>query len=308
MAINPYFGDFKNEQRLLDDLTIETIKATGRDVYYIPREYVKLDRLFGEDVMSKFTYAYPIEMYVQDIFKFDGQRDVITKFGIDITDRLTLQVSIKRFSDEITKRHPDIGKPREGDLVYFPLSRHLFEINYVEDEVPFYQHGFLTTYTLTCEAFTYSNETIDTGNTDIDVVEEERKMFLTKITLGTANSGITGFKRGDTVFQVAGITSGVFANQTYTAIVADYIKGASNYLYVSDEIGTLLSGASTQTIIRKDGLVNYYVSTIEDTTINVTKDPKILESSGDNAQLDILQNNDDLFDFSEIDPFSEGKY
>ena len=88
----------------------------------------------------------------------------------------------------------------------------------------------------------------------------------------------------------------------------DYIKGASNYLYVSDEVGTLLSGASTQTIIRKDGLVNYYDGVIENTTINVTKDPKILESSGDNTQLDILQNNDDLFDFSEIDPFSEGKY
>ena len=77
---------------------------------------------------------------------------------------------------------------------------------------------------------------------------------------------------------------------------------------MSDEIGTLFSVASTQTIIRKDGLVNYYVSNIENTTINVTKDPKILESSGDNTQLDILQNNDDLFDFSEIDPFSEGKY
>jgi hypothetical protein len=308
MAINPYFGDFRNEQKLLDDLTIETIKATGRDVYYIPREYVKLDRLFGEDILSQFKYAYPIEMYVQDIFKFDGQRDVITKFGIDITDRLTLQVSITRFSQEVTARHPELNKPREGDLVYFPLSKHLFEINYIEDEVPFYQHGTLTTYTLTCEAFTYSNETIDTGNSDIDLIEEERKMFLTKVTLGSANTGITGFRRGDIVYQVAGVTSGSYSNKTYVATVTDYIQGLNNYLYLSDETGVLLSGASTQTIIRKDGLVNYYIQNIESTNINITKDPKILESSGDNAQLDILQNNDDLFDFSEIDPFSEGKY
>lgn len=308
MAINPFFGDFRNEQKLLDDLTIETIKATGRDVYYIPREYNQLDRLFGEDILSKFTVAYPIEMYVQEVFKFGGERDVVTKFGIDITDRLTLQVSIPRFNQEVRTRSPEIEKPREGDLIYFPLSRHLFEINYVEDEVPFYQHGALTTYTLACEAFTYSNEEITTGNTEIDVVEDERKMFLTKITLGGVNTAITTFSKGDTVYQVSGVTGGTFSAQTYTAIVAGFVEGATDYLYVSDETGTLLTGASTQTIIRQDGMVNYYVTSKEVTNINVTKDPKILESSGDNMQLDVLRNDDDLFDFSEIDPFSEGKY
>lgn len=308
MAINPYFGDFKNEQKLLDDLTIETIKATGRDIYYIPREYVRLDKLFGEDVSSKFTVAYPIEVYVADIFKFGGERDVITKFGIDITDRLTLQMSITRFKQEITTRNPDIAKPREGDLIYFPLSRHIFEINYVEDEAPFYQHGALTIFELTCEAFTYSNETIDTGNTEIDVAEDERKMFLSKIILGTANTGITGFKRGDVVYQVAGVSGGTYANRTYSAIVADFIVGANKLLYVSDETGDLTIAGGAETIIRKDGLVNYYITTLEDTTINVTRDPKSLESSGDNVELDLLQNNDDLFDFTEIDPFSEGKY
>jgi hypothetical protein len=308
MAVNPFFGDFRNEQKLLDDLTIETIKATGRDVYYIPREYVKLDRLFGEDILSKFTVAYPIEMYVQDIFKFGGQRDVITKFGIDITDRLTLQVSITRFKQEVTTRSTEVLKPREGDLIYFPISKHLFEINYVEDEVPFYQHGALTTYTLTCEAFTYSNEEITTGNTEIDEIETVRKMYLTKILLGTPNSGITAFSRGDVVYQVAGVTNGAFVNQTYMATVADFVGVTSAFLYVSDESGTLLQGSSTQTIIKKDGTVNYFVSGTDSTNINVTKDPLILESSGDNAILDMIKSGDDLFDFSEIDPFSEGKY
>ena len=253
MAINPYFGNYKNEQRLLNDLTIETIKAMGLDVYYVPREYLKLDRLFGEDVLSKFTIAYPIEVYQQDVMRFGGQRDVINKFGIDITDRMTFLMSITRFNEEIRSKQPEIIKPREGDLIFFPSSSHLFEINFVEDEEPFYQHGGLTTFTLSCELLTYSNETIDTGNTVIDKVEDERKMFLTKITLGTSNTGITAFAKGDLVYQVAGVTNGVLSQKTYQATVADFSPGVTTYLYVSDETGTLQTGASAyQTIANSE--------------------------------------------------------
>ena len=307
MAINPFYGDFKNEQRLVDDLTIETIRAMGRDVYYIPREYVKLDTLFGEDILSKFKYAFPIEMYVEDVYRFGGQRDIVSKFGIEITDRLTLQVSITRFKQEITVRNNEIKKPREGDLIYFPLSKHLFEINYVEDELPFYQHGALTTYTFQCELFTYSNEKLETGMDDIDEVETLRKMYLTKITLG---SGITGtsFLKGDTVYQVNGITFGNYSNATYTATVVDYIDGATDFLYVSDGTGTLYAGITSQSVLNKNKTVGYYVSSSEVTNINASQYPHILESSGDNKELDILQNTNNLFDFTEKDPFSEGKY
>jgi hypothetical protein len=308
MAINPYFGDFRNEQRLLDDLTVETIRAMGRDVYYIPREYVKLDKLFGEDILSKFRFAYQIEMYVMDVIKFQGQKDVATKFGLDITDKLDLQVSITRFKQEIYSKNSDILKPREGDLIYFPLSNHLFEINSVEDEIPFYQFGSLTTYTIKCELFSYSNETIDTGITEVDEVENNRKMYLSKITLGNSASSSTIFKVGDIIYQVAGVTNGNYVNATYTAVVADFVNGATKYLYVSDEDGTLLPGISTQTVIDKNELVKYYVSGLTGTNINVNKDPKILESAGDNKELDLNQNSNTLFDFSETDPFSEGNY
>jgi hypothetical protein len=308
MAINPYFGDFRNEQRLLDDLTVETIKATGRDVYYIPREYVKLDRIFGEDILSQFKQAYLIEMYVMDVIKFQGQKDVATKFGLDITDKLDLQVSITRFRQEVYTKNSDIFKPREGDLIYFPLSKHLFEINLVEDEIPFYQFGALTTFTLKCELFSYSNETIDTGITEVDEVETKRKMYLSRITLGDSASSSTVFKVGDIVYQVAGVTNGDYVDATYTAVVADFIGGATKYVYVSDEDGTLQLGASTETVLDKTKTVKYYVTAIDDTTVNVTKDPKILESGGDNKELDIDQNDNDLFDFTETDPFSEGKY
>ena len=308
MAINPYFGDFRNEQRLLDDLTVETIRAMGRDVYYIPREYVKLDKLFGEDILSKFRFAYQIEMYVMDVIKFQGQKDVATKFGLDITDKLDLQVSITRFKQEIYSKNSDILKPREGDLIYFPLSKHLFEINSVEDELPFYQFGSLTTYTIKCELFSYSNETIDTGITEVDEVENNRKMYLSKITLGNSASSSAIFKVGDIIYQVAGVTNGNYVNATYTAVVADFVNGATKYLYVSDEDGTLLPGISTQTVIDKNKLVKYYVSGLTGTNINVNKDPKILESAGDNKELDLNQNSNTLFDFSETDPFSEGNY
>ena len=308
MAINPYFGDFRNEQRLLDDLTVETIRAMGRDVYYIPREYVKLDKLFGEDILSKFRFAYQIEMYVMDVIKFQGQKAVATKFGLDITDKLDLQVSITRFKQEIYSKNSDILKPREGDLIYFPLSKHLFEINSVEDEIPFYQFGSLTTYTIKCELFSYSNETIDTGITEVDEVENNRKMYLSKITLGNSASSSAIFKVGDIIYQVAGVTNGNYVNATYTAVVADFVNGATKYLYVSDEDGTLLPGISTQTVIDKNELVKYYVSGLTGTNINVNKDPKILESAGDNKELDLNQNSNTLFDFSETDPFSEGNY
>jgi hypothetical protein len=308
MAINPFFGDFTNEQRLVDDLTIETIRAMGRDVYYIPREYVRLDRIFGEDVLSKFNVAYQIEMYVQDVMRFQGQRDIISKFGLEITDKITLAVSITRFKQEISTKNPDITRPREGDLIYFPLSKHLFEINYVEHRIPFYQHGGLTTYTLTCELFTYSNETIDTGIDTVDEVEDKRKMYLSKLTLGNSASATTTFKVGDIVYQVAGITNGDFTDATYTATVVDFVSGPTKFLYVSDEDGTLKFGAATQTILKDNKTVKYFVLSSEETTINATKDPQILESSGDNKSLDVLENTNSLFDFSQTDPFSEGKY
>ena len=119
MATNPYFKsyDSKVEQSLINDLTIETIKAMGRDVIYIPRDYLIIDNLFGEDPESKFSQGYPIEMYMIDTDRFQGNRDIVAKFGIQITDRTSLSVSKTRFENEITSHRNEIKKPREGDLI-----------------------------------------------------------------------------------------------------------------------------------------------------------------------------------------------
>ncbi len=166
-----YFKDNSGEQNLVEDLSIESIKINGRDMIYIPRSLLDKDELFGEDNSAKFSKGYEFEMYVQSVNGFEGDGDILSKFGIQINDRMELVVARKRFEQEVTTFQPTIIRPREGDLIFFPLSRTLFEINFVEHENPFYQVGKLYTYLLICEAFTYSQEDLDTGFSTIDDFE-----------------------------------------------------------------------------------------------------------------------------------------
>jgi len=178
MAINPFFKDYSGEQNLVEDLTIEIIKTMGRDVVYVPRMAVLTDELYGEHRGSHFKNGIPIEMYIDSVSGFEGQGDLATKFGIEIRDNVSLTVAKKRFNEEIKTRFPDVIRPREGDLIFFPLARALFEINFVEHENPFYQHGKLYSYRLTCELFSYNTEEVQTGNTDIDAVVPENENEL----------------------------------------------------------------------------------------------------------------------------------
>ena len=169
MAINPYITRYKGEQDLVESITIEVIKATGMDCLYIPRQYLSIDKLFGEDPGSSFTKAYTVEMYLANFRGFDGT-DIVTQFGIEIKDKVVLILSRKRFSEEITNNDTSITRPREGDLIYFPLSKSLFEINFVEHENPMYPLGKLYSYQITAELFTYSYETIQTNNSTVNDV------------------------------------------------------------------------------------------------------------------------------------------
>jgi hypothetical protein len=166
------------EQRLIEDLVIESIKIYGIDVCYIPRTIVKEDFLFGEDVLSEFNHHYMIEMYIKNVDGFGGDGDFLSKFGLEIRDQMVLTVSQRRFHEEIgsdqtttTNETPGIDRPSEGDLIYFPLNNKLFEVKFVEHEAIFYQMGSLQTYDLTLELFEYSHEQINTGSTIIDGIE-----------------------------------------------------------------------------------------------------------------------------------------
>ena len=198
MATNPYFKDYSGEQDVVEDLTIEIIKTMGRNMIYIPRDVAILDEIFGEGKQVSFNYGIPIEMYIDSVSGFPGQGDLSTKFGIEVKDNVYLTLSKKRFIQEIQTRFPDITRPREGDLVFFPMSKALFEINFVEHENPFYQLGKLYSYQLTCELFSYDHEEFITGNTDIDAVEAE-KLGLTAENdkFATENDDIFDFTETD---------------------------------------------------------------------------------------------------------------
>ena len=145
MATNPYIRQgTSNEQDLVNDLTIETIKAIGQDMVFIPRTLANLDEILGEDATSTFSNSFPLEMYIKSVAGFEGPGDIISQIGLDIKDRVNLVVSRTRFEQEVTNVISTITRPREGDLIYFPLSRTMFEINFVEHENPFYQVGKLS--------------------------------------------------------------------------------------------------------------------------------------------------------------------
>lgn len=304
MATNPYFKEYVGEQDLLHDLTIETIRAMGRDMIYIPREYLNRDLIFGEDTISKFKDAYTIEMYIQNVQAFGGQMNIISKFGINITDRVTLQVAKRRFDQEIYAKDNSIKTPREGDLIYFPFNKSLFEINYVEDKMPFFQFGILTTYTLTCELFTYSFEEIDTGINNIDEVQDKRinNMYYFQIS-GAPVSGSATFKRNESIFQVAGVTGAgsTYANATAEGTIVE-INGA--FAYIRGVSGIFATGPSgSETIKSKVYGTEYYLLNYNTTNVNLSVDPI--------AGVDEIENDlyaeaaDGELNFSKDNPFSE---
>jgi len=173
--LNPFFQQgSKTEQNLIQDLINEQLKIYGIDVYYLPRKYITSKTILKEVIESKFENAFPIEAYVDTYDGYSGLGTLMSKFGIQELDDLTITISKERFETYITpliQNIPNIElptRPKEGDLIYFPLGDRLFEIKYVEHEKPFYQLQKNYVYQLTCELFRYEDEIIDTTINDID--------------------------------------------------------------------------------------------------------------------------------------------
>lgn len=174
MPTNPYFTQgTSSEQNLIEDLIIESLKIYGKDMLYIPRSQVSPDAIFGEDRLSEFKNAYPIEMYFDNIDSFAGQGAMIQKFGLLMDQSASLTVARKRWQELIGNYGTSVlpNRPAEGDLIYYPLTKGLFEIKFVKHQEPFYQLGKLYTYKLDIELFQYSSERINTGVPEVDVFE-----------------------------------------------------------------------------------------------------------------------------------------
>ena len=202
MALNPFFlNGTQSEQGLVQSLINEQLKMYGIECYYMPRSYVTINTVIEEVIQSEFKNAYPLEAYLDNYEGFLGQGTVLSKFGIEEKDDCTLIISRERFENYVSplmEGLPDIElttRPKEGDLIYFPLGGRLFEIKYVEHEKPFYQLKKNYIYTLTCELFRYEDEVIDTDIDQIDTEIEEVGYIrtLTMIGAGSTALGISSY-------------------------------------------------------------------------------------------------------------------
>jgi hypothetical protein len=175
MPTNVYFqqGSY-TEQLLVQDLIVESLKIYGKDMYYIPRSLYAKDTILGEDPLSRFEHAFPLEMYIEDVDGFQGQGVFLQKFGIQVEKTATFVVARKRWEQLVGKYNVSMipSRPSEGDLIYFPMTRGLFEIKFVENQDPFYELGNLYVYKLRVELFQYSSERIQTSVDEIDQIED----------------------------------------------------------------------------------------------------------------------------------------
>ena len=215
MALNPFFlQGSSSEQRLVQELINEQLKMYGVDVTYIPRKIVNRDTILNEIETSKFDDNYTIEAYVNTYEGYSGAGDILTKFGMSLKDELTITISKERFDDYIatflsgedTDEIILSSRPREGDLVYFPLGQRLFEIKFVEHEDPFYQLGKNYVYQLKCELFELEDEVIDTSIEAIDTQVKDEGYLTTLKLVGLGRTALATASLG------SGYVSEIFLN------------------------------------------------------------------------------------------------
>lgn len=176
MPTNHYFSKGTiTEQYLYEDLVIEALQIYGHDVYYLPRKLVNKDQLFGEDPLSSFNDAYSIEMYMETVEGYEGEKELVSRFGLEIRDETTFVVARRRWLDLVGHDSNLITsvRPGEGDWIYMPNVRRLFEISFVDIDDPFYQIDNLPVYKLYCRTVEYSSERLDTGIDAIDDIETD---------------------------------------------------------------------------------------------------------------------------------------
>ena len=188
MATNFFFNNFKasQEQLLIEDLIVESIKIYGHDVLYIPRRIVAEDKVYGEDPASEYNARFGMEMYIKNVEGFGGDGDFLSKFNLQIRDSMTLTVARRTFFNEIVEETQP--RPNEGDLIFFPLNNKLFEIKFVEHEAIFYQLGALQTFDLRCELFEYNNQILNTGVPEIDNIQRDYTLALNNASLLTEST------------------------------------------------------------------------------------------------------------------------
>jgi hypothetical protein len=198
VATNFYFNNFQNsqEQTLLENLIIESIKIYGEDMYYLPRTLNNKDELYGTDDNSSYDEAILVELYIKNVDGFGGDGSFMSKFGLEIRDQVTFTIAKRVFEDEIGIAR-DFIRPREGDCIYFPLNRKIFQIKYVDDKPIYYPLGALQMYDLTCELFEYSGEQFNTGIPEIDDIQDKLSLNIYDYGILTQDNFMLATENGD---------------------------------------------------------------------------------------------------------------
>lgn len=186
------------EQTFVENLIVESIEIYGQNIYYLPRTYINRDTILNEVENSTFSQALLVRAYVNNVEGWEGQGELLSKFGIRIEDKTTFIFSRKKFTEKVDDNAAlnVEGRPNEGDLIWFPATKHLFEIKFVEAERPFYQLGKGFVWECQCELFEYSDEQIDTGVAEIDAIETA---FANAIKLVMDPGGIGNFTVGEEI-------------------------------------------------------------------------------------------------------------
>ena len=296
MATNLYFSQkVHSEQNLYEDIVIESLKMFGQDVYYLPRDIVNEDRIFGDDVPSRFNSSYKVEMYIENTEGFDGEGDLFTKFGVEIWDQATFVVARRRWTTTINRFDNEINstRPREGDLVYLPLSNSMFQIMAVEHEQPFYQLSNLATYKLRCEKFEYSDEDFDTN---IDAIDGIERSYAYEYLL-TLDSAGGGFTVGETVNQTLSsgvIMSGEVASFSDSDNVLKLIHiGANDGNYHEFVANRFVTGTTSLDL----------GGTLATATVSAVAEDNQISQNEQNTDFSTI--GADFLDFSENNPFGD---
>tara|TARA_A100001015_G_scaffold623_1_gene792 strand:+ start:5784 stop:6701 length:918 start_codon:yes stop_codon:yes gene_type:complete len=302
MPTNVYFNHaVQSEQDLHEDLVVESLRFYGHECFYLPRTIVDEDELFGEDTSSKFDDAYSVEMYIENTEGFEGEGDLLSKFGVEVRDQATFVLSRRTWNRFVSldQNLVTATRPQEGDLIYFPLGNQVFEIRFVEHENPFYQLGKLNVFKLQCETFEYSHEAFDTGIAELDGVEDS---FAYQVSMALG-SGSGDFVHGETVTQtvasgktVSGqVVSYTSQGENSKTLIVNNITFDDTDVPATNTMFVLSSNAAAGNIVGATSSASRTITTAPDqyvTPNDPLADNKDFETAGAN-----------IVDFSESNPF-----
>ena len=311
MATNVFFNHaVQTEQNLVEDLIVESLRFYGHNCYYLPRKIVNEDSILGDAAESSFEDAYEIEMYIEGTEGFEGEGELYSKFGIETRDSASFILS-RRSWERFVSLDANLAtglRPNEGDLIYFPLSKSLFEIKFVEHENVFYQMGKLYTFKLSCDLFEYSSEDFNTSITELDTDLDLASGPITTLTLADTSS-LRDFIVGEKVSQM--ITDTIIIQGVVAAWSEDSNKLSIGKIESNDTTGTYQTFQLTDTtdgnILAEDSLDNdkiilsgtgqegHYVE-FEDGTAGVELPSYITDGSTgtDNIELEIYTVGDSI--------------